>query len=946
MGPSQARWKAALVGLSLGLGSLGALAPIPIAIAAATLTLTPVSTGFPNPIGIDYYQPKNEVLMSVNYFSGNPNNFVLVAPDGSQSQFSTVKGLSDEVYVVAIRGSSCQGGFTPGDVFVGTGTPGVVAKLTNDGATIINPWATLPGESGLLRGGLFQDVFCVAGGDLVVTTTAGDVWRVTSAGVATEVAAAVGDHLEGPTTVPNDSRYGPWAGTILAASESCGCVRSIDPSTGSSSTWSLGNANMTGPGVAWAEGVHVVPANQNFYGVDFRSGTLLGAGYTQFSGLVGDILVPTELPGRLVDVTWNAATGAFDSRDLLTTNAQQWEGTTFAPAGIPPIPPVVPTVSCDQAGQMLNNASLAFRGWSIGYGISVCEGLVLSHVGLEGRLMAERMSLPYLDLVTCTSSTDISHCTNTTTRHVTLRPESVEPQINPANYTRVHLVHGPDHSIVPTFAQAPCFDRPACDHVMITADWQVDLAPVAAPSGLPPTYLDITQRYEFYSPFKERQFKDIACEPSQSAPIIGALVTPLPDCGRWKPVVTYTFFDQTGTTLLVSLNAAARFHYTPDAAAVRAGALMRDCNANGPPDNCDPTGHLEVYPPGVAESAISHEVAIRGLVADPEGASTLPGRYDNVHQTPSGFVQGPVPIPPGCPECVHMHWRWGDNLGAPAFFGDGQPLIGDAIPAAQPNPSSHQQLDVALVAYHSEALSPYSYIQLVKGANPDSLNMLVNLSNHYQGGIAAGKGTLENPSGSCASAADLTSWGQCGEVVWLSATSYTNGAHDEDHDAFFAFGGFFCGICTGLDYAIQIAGLAPTYRDDKHITNSDSFAVGSQMTILFSGLASGIQVNDVLPPGLTGVTAGFIVVSRASGHPFPGSVPNPCPIATDAAGRQVVTCNLPQLGPSFSWNITITGNVATAPGHYTNTVHAIWGSGTTNDPVGGNYKNSDPITVI
>jgi hypothetical protein len=335
---------AALAGLALLGGLLGALITPLAAAAAGSVTLSAISTGFPSPIGIDYYQPTNQVIMSVNYFSGQPNNFVLVAADGTQSQFSSVAGLADEVYVVAIRPSSCQGGFTPGDVLVGTGTPGVIAKLTNGGATRIDPWVTLAGEGGLLRGGLVQDSNCVAGGDLIATTTAGDVWRVTSAGGATELATGVGDFLEGPTTVPNGPRYGPWAGQILAASEGCGCVRSIDPTTGAHSTWGLGQANMTGSGVASAEGIHVVPANENFYGVDFGSGTLQGASYTQFSGMVGDIVVATEFPGRLVDVAWSAVAGAFTSSDLLTINARQWEGTAFAPAGIPPIPPAPPAV--------------------------------------------------------------------------------------------------------------------------------------------------------------------------------------------------------------------------------------------------------------------------------------------------------------------------------------------------------------------------------------------------------------------------------------------------------------------------------------------------------------------------------------------------------------------------------------------------------------------------
>ncbi|MEP7105672.1 MAG: hypothetical protein ABI838_07485, partial [Chloroflexota bacterium] len=321
------------------------LAVAPAAVRAATpITLTPVSTGFPNPIGLDYYQPSNQLLRSVNWPNGSPYNFALVAADGTQSQFSSISGLSEEVYISAIRPSACQGGFIPGDVYVGTGTPGVVARVTDGGSTLINPWVTLAGETGLLRGGLFQDRFCAAGADLVVTTTAGNVWRITSGGSATQVAAGVGDWLEGPTTVPWDPRYGPWAGQILAASEDCGCVRSIDPTTGSHPTWSVGMLNVVGSGIASAESVHIVPRNQNFYGVDLGSGSVVGADWTQVNDVVGDVVVATEFPGRLIDLTWDAAAGAFSSHDLLGTNARQFEGTTFAPVGVPPIPPAPPPI--------------------------------------------------------------------------------------------------------------------------------------------------------------------------------------------------------------------------------------------------------------------------------------------------------------------------------------------------------------------------------------------------------------------------------------------------------------------------------------------------------------------------------------------------------------------------------------------------------------------------
>jgi len=36
-------------------------------------------------------------------------------------------------------------------------------------------------------------------------------------------------------------------------------------------------------------------------------------------------------------------------------------------------------------------------------------------------------------------------------------------------------------------------------------------------------------------------------------------------------------------------------------------------------------------------------------------------RWDNYHQTSEAHVEPPsgIPIEPGCPECVHIHWRWG-----------------------------------------------------------------------------------------------------------------------------------------------------------------------------------------------------------------------------------------------------------------------------------------------
>jgi len=305
----------------------------PAANASITINLSPISTDFNNPIGIDFHEPTNKVLLSSNYSSGEPHNFDLVASDGSHSQFSSLHGLTDEVYIATVRSSACHPGFLVGESFTGNGQPGQIVRISPDGSTVQNPWVTLPGETGLLHGGLFQDRFCSWGGDLIVTTNAADVWRVTGTGAATLVGHdQSASWLEGPTTIPDDPvRYGPWSGTIVAADERSGCVWSIDHS---------GNFTCF-PTLAMGgdpESVRIIEPNQNFFGVDFGDHTLMGAEAAQFAGIVGDVLLADEHAGLLIHIHWNGT--GFETEEV--ARVAQWEGTTFAPAGIPPIPPPRP----------------------------------------------------------------------------------------------------------------------------------------------------------------------------------------------------------------------------------------------------------------------------------------------------------------------------------------------------------------------------------------------------------------------------------------------------------------------------------------------------------------------------------------------------------------------------------------------------------------------------
>jgi RHS repeat-associated protein len=286
-------------------------------------TLVPISTGFNNAVGADYHQPTNQVVVSVNYSSGLPHNFELVGSDGKHTQFSNIKGLTDEVYIAAARdegGGRSIGGFNAGEMFTGSGVGGVIVRISPDGTQVLNPWVRLPGENGLLRGQLYIDRTGIFGGDLIVATTTGNIWRVSSAGAASRL-ANVGVPPEGLVTVPADPlRYGPWAGKIVTGSEDAARIFAIDPQ---------GNVSFFDLGIA-PEHIKLVTPNENFFGVDFGSQTLWGIPAPELSSMTGDLLIGEEFPGNLWQVHWNG------SRFETTRIAQvaQWEGATMAPAGI------------------------------------------------------------------------------------------------------------------------------------------------------------------------------------------------------------------------------------------------------------------------------------------------------------------------------------------------------------------------------------------------------------------------------------------------------------------------------------------------------------------------------------------------------------------------------------------------------------------------------------
>lgn len=303
---------------------------------ALDVLFTPISTPFNSPIGIDHFEgTPDKVVISVNYFSGTPHNFETVAADGSHSQFSTLSGFTDEVKIATARDDGVNS-FTPGTMFTGNGIDGQIAKINPDG-TFVNPWVDLPGAgNGLMRGSLYVDRTGEFGGDLIIVTTAGEVWRINSAGTPTKL-ADVNVHLEGVITVPRDPQFGQLAGKIITGAEGQSRVYAIS-TTGAVQFWAI-TFNI--------EDIDLIPENENFFGVNFGTGRLLGVPASSFDSVEGQILLTQEFgggPTGLGLLRWDTATNAptveFIGRQAGSFVQGQWEHVTFSSAGIVEIPPV------------------------------------------------------------------------------------------------------------------------------------------------------------------------------------------------------------------------------------------------------------------------------------------------------------------------------------------------------------------------------------------------------------------------------------------------------------------------------------------------------------------------------------------------------------------------------------------------------------------------------
>ena len=346
---------------------------LPLVAALPNITLTPLATipGHPSPAdpvsqltAIDYQEVGDKIIVSLNAPSGIPYNFEQITRTGAHSQFSPNTGMPEEVHIAIAPSQNCSatglslGGFKVGDVFVGSGF-GLVSKISADG-TITTPFSTLPGETGLLWGGLAFDRVGTFNGDLIATTTSGGVYRVNSAGVASLIVRIPGGGVKGCIVIPTDARFGPIAGKILV-----GGTPVIEPGGPADNGFvvdAAGTFSILDLGIHEPEGFRIVPPGGDFFATDVPTHTVFTAPASQFASIVGDLVIAGEIDfttgtGRLFDVIFTgvgspgALPNGFLVREIPGGRIGQYEGITFSCLGAPCVPSTLtcPASTCINA---------------------------------------------------------------------------------------------------------------------------------------------------------------------------------------------------------------------------------------------------------------------------------------------------------------------------------------------------------------------------------------------------------------------------------------------------------------------------------------------------------------------------------------------------------------------------------------------------------------------
>jgi hypothetical protein len=315
---------------------------------SATMTIRDYAfetvTNLPGPIGLDYDPVSHSLIASVHYDDGEPYCFSRIFTNPATgalivTNWSGVHHLLDEVQQFIVKTNA--GVFAASDMYFGTGTNGIIGKLSSGGTVSNLNWVTLTsdatGTDTLLRGGLYVDQTGVFDHDMIAVTgngtrEGGGIWKIHSPSNFFRLAYLENTHLEGVVTLPNDTNWGPWAGKIITGWESKPFappeIYAID-TNGVIMTNFLGIA---------PEHFDIIPTNQDFYFINYDDRTLMKLHKEYFSNYVGDLLITQAgeyngPPGFFV-VRWNPANTNFSIHSI-SGFGSSFEQSSFAPISLP-----------------------------------------------------------------------------------------------------------------------------------------------------------------------------------------------------------------------------------------------------------------------------------------------------------------------------------------------------------------------------------------------------------------------------------------------------------------------------------------------------------------------------------------------------------------------------------------------------------------------------------
>ena len=311
-----------------------------------------VATNINYPAAIDYHPERQSLVISYNPPYDPTNTFGIIDENAFLTNWSGLGWIEGGGYTVRFATVKAAGnGFNEGDLFFGSGIPreteARIGWLYYDGMASNINWTSLSSGSDQVTG-LYVDQTGIWNNDLVAVTSddvfhslaSHNVWRINSRTETNLITSITASHLDGLLTLPDDARYGPWAGKLLTADPNYSQIFAVDPD----GTYKTNYLSIS------ADSIRLVETNQPLYCLGYQDDTslVLKVPAAFFRQWQGDILMMQS--GIVVGdpilsiVHWNSTNSSFEVRDvriwdyLPSAYVDHLSGIVFAPIELRPVP--------------------------------------------------------------------------------------------------------------------------------------------------------------------------------------------------------------------------------------------------------------------------------------------------------------------------------------------------------------------------------------------------------------------------------------------------------------------------------------------------------------------------------------------------------------------------------------------------------------------------------